>query len=190
MRNCMILFLAMWLIGCGGNGTGGPDGSGGGSGGGAMSGLTDAQRVSIFCSKTLGPHCAQWFATEAQCEDLLGRTMNSLCEAKWEAETDCLATTTASDWTCDAVGQPMIANTRCRDQFGYGSYCRAAVATQSCYGAVCTFSSDCGAGKSCNDATKHCFSQSAKCGGLPCTYSSDCPTGFTCNSAAGQCVKQ
>jgi hypothetical protein len=191
----MVVIVAMCLVGC--SGGGGPDeggggrggsGGGGSGGGGGGSALTDAQRISIFCEKTLLPHCSNWFTSTAQCTDIMSRTMSPLCEAKWEAETDCLAQTTASDWSC-ALGEPIIASTLCRDQFRLGSYCRIAIATPACYSAPCSFSTDCASGSSCNDKTRHCFSLSAQCGGLPCSFSTDCPSGFTCNNALEQCVK-
>lgn len=171
-------------------GGGGASGGGAGGGGGGQTGLTEAQRVAVYCEKTRTASCSQWFATQQECVDLVARTQHTLCQAKWEAETDCLGTTQPSDWMCSAFGEPVIASTRCRDQYGFGSYCRLAIANIRCFAGACRYNADCPTGFSCNDKTEHCFDSSAQCGGLPCSYNADCPTGFTCNNALEQCVRQ
>ncbi len=173
----------------GGSGSMGGGGGSGSMGGGGGGGLTEAERVSIFCTKTLLAHCSQWFSSQTQCVDTMARTQASLCQTKWEAETDCLQITQTSDWVCSALGEPSIANTACRDQYGFGSYCRLAVAKPECYLAACQYAADCPSDYSCNDKTKHCFKLAASCGGLPCTFDSDCPSRFRCNNALEQCVR-
>lgn len=155
------------------------------SGGG---GLTEAQRLDVYCEKTMLPGCPNWFTSKAQCVDIMGKTSSPVCEEKWVAETDCLGQTQASDWGCSDVGEPAIAGTLCRDQYGFGSYCRITVANPDCYGAACKYHTDCSADAACNDATAHCVMSAAQCGGLPCKYNTDCPTDFQCNDALEQCV--
>ena len=177
--------------GGGGALTGGGSGGGTGAGGGGSStSMTEAQRVAVYCEKTRTANCSQWFTSQQQCVDMLSRTQSALCQTKWEAETDCLGTTQPSDWMCSPFGEPVIASTRCRDEYGFGSYCRLAIANINCFQGACQYNSDCPSDFSCNDKTRHCFKTSASCGGLPCTYNADCPTGFTCNNALEQCVRQ
>lgn len=152
------------------------------------SGLTEAQRLDVFCEKTLLPKCPSWFTSKQQCIDIMSKTATPICQDKWVAETDCLGQTQASDWTCSAVGEPAIAGTVCRDQYGFGSYCRVAVADPKCYGAACNYDADCSGTAKCNDGTGHCVDDMAKCGGLPCKYDADCPGSYKCNDALGQCV--
>lgn len=180
--------------GGGGGTTGGGGGSTGGGGGGSTGGgggttMTDAQRVTTFCEKTRLAGCANWFTSQAQCEDAMRRTQAALCEVKWVAETNCLSQTQLSDWVCDAFGEPHIAGTLCRDEYGFGSYCRVSVASPACYSGACQFNSDCPSGMSCNDKTAHCFDTQASCPGLPCKFNADCPSGQTCNNALEQCVR-
>lgn len=156
---------------------------------GSSSGLTEAQRIDVYCEKTLLAQCGAWFTSKAQCAEIMAKTKSEVCQAKWEAETDCLGTTQASDWTCTAFGEPEIAGTTCRDQYGFGSYCRIAVANPDCYGAACKYDADCSGGAGCNDGTEHCVKSTAKCGGLPCKYDADCPSNFKCNDALEQCVQ-
>lgn len=156
------------------------------SGGG--SGLTEAQRIDVYCEKTLLAGCPNWFMSKAQCVDIMNKTKAPLCEDKWVAETDCLGQTQASDWACTDFGEPAIVGTTCRDQYGFGSYCRIAIANPDCYGAACMYDADCSGEGTCNDGTEHCVQKSAQCGGLPCKYDADCPNNFKCNDALGQCV--
>jgi hypothetical protein len=156
---------------------------------GSSSGLTEAQRIDVFCEKTLLAQCGNWFTSKDQCVGIMQKTKSEICQAKWEAETDCLGQTQASDWACTGIGEPAIAGTTCRDQYGFGSYCRIAVANPDCYGAACKYDADCSGGANCNDATEHCVKSTAQCGALPCKYDADCSSDFKCNDALGQCVR-
>lgn len=69
-----------------------------------------------------------------------------------------------------------------------GDACTGAVASDRCYSIACDGSLDCPSGWGCNDATGHCFDNSARCAGMPCIGSLDCPSGETCNSAQGVCI--
>ncbi|MDI1480070.1 hypothetical protein [Polyangium sp. y55x31] len=151
-------------------------------------GLTEMERLQIFCEKTMLAGCPAWFSSTAQCVDIMSKTQSDLCEDKWVAETDCLGKTQAGDWGCNFGGEPEIVGTVCRDEYGFGSYCRIAVATPECYGAACMYDADCPGEMKCNDATEHCLEANAQCGGLPCKYDADCPSAFKCNDALGQCV--
>ncbi len=110
---------------------------------GSSSGLTEAQRIDVYCEKTLLAQCGNWFTSKDQCVGIMAKTKSEICQAKWEAETDCLGQTQASDWACTGFGEPAIAGTVCRDQYGFGSYCRIAVAKPDCYGAACKYDADC-----------------------------------------------
>jgi len=70
-----------------------------------------------------------------------------------------------------------------------GDACTGAVAKDACYSIACDGSLDCPTGWGCNDATGHCFDNSATCAGMPCDGSLDCPTGETCNGAHGVCIR-
>ncbi len=193
----------VFLFACGSGDTDGDDATSGQGGGSSMStasstaassssggsGLTEAQRLDVWCEKTLLAMCPNWFTSKAQCVDIMSKTQTSHCEERWVAETDCIGQTQASDWGCNFGGEPEIVGTTCHDQYGFGSYCRVAVANPDCYGAACMYDSDCASDAHCNDATGHCVKLSAQCGGLPCKYTTDCTTDFTCNDALGQCVK-
>jgi len=168
---------------------GGAGGSGGGTASGGGAGQSDAARVTAWCQKTLTPQCSAWFTSQAQCEDAMKRTQTTLCEAKWVAETDCLASVSASDWACDATGEPRLATTACRDEYLFGSYCRVSMANAKCNAGACQYDTDCPSGMGCNDKTLHCFQKTASCPGLPCKYDTDCSSGFKCNGALEQCVK-
>ncbi|MDI1436575.1 hypothetical protein [Polyangium sorediatum] len=152
------------------------------------SGLTEMDRLQVFCEKTMLAGCPAWFTSTAQCVDIMSKTQTDLCQDKWVAETDCLGKTQAGDWTCNGAGEPEVVGTICRDEYGFGSYCRITVATPACYGAACMYDSDCSGESKCNEATEHCVESSAQCGGLPCKYNADCPSAFKCNDALGQCV--
>ncbi|AKT41806.1 hypothetical protein [Chondromyces crocatus] len=154
----------------------------------STSDLTEEQRLQIFCEKTMLPQCNAWFTSVDQCLQLMRQTASAVCEERWVKETDCLAETQAADWSCTGFGDPQIAGTRCRDEWGFGSFCRMVVTKAECYGAPCQYNADCPGSARCNEATAHCVEPTAECGALPCQYNSDCPDAFTCNDALEQCV--
>ncbi|HJL15955.1 MAG TPA: hypothetical protein RMH99_09875 [Sandaracinaceae bacterium LLY-WYZ-13_1] len=170
-----------------------PDEDGGGVGGadagpiasedGGAGGATDLERVTAWCEKT-APACGNDVAT---CVDRMRRTQNDLCEPAWIAEVECLEGVPAADLGCE-LGEPTIRSTQCRDEFLRGSLCRLTLADPECYATRCEHDVDCSAGYGCNDATEHCFSQSARCFAMPCEHDVDCPTGLTCSDAEGLCI--
>ena len=71
-----------------------------------------------------------------------------------------------------------------------GDACAGAVNTSECYSVSCQSYRDCPSGSSCNEVTKHCYSNDAQhCAGLPCASFRDCPSGNTCNTALGVCIR-